>query len=70
MDHVEVLRLAATSAGARGEGSRAVALLREALAGVDPEADPVRAAALYSGSGTSSARRARGRLPTAGLIFQ
>ena len=47
IDRVELLRLSATCAGARGEGSRAVALLREALAHVDAEADPLRAAGLY-----------------------
>lgn len=47
MDHAEVLRRAATCAGARGEASRAVALIREALEHVDPERDPLRAAALH-----------------------
>jgi DNA-binding CsgD family transcriptional regulator/tetratricopeptide (TPR) repeat protein len=47
IDRVEVLRHAATCAGARGEGSRAVALIREALAGLDEDADPLRAALLY-----------------------
>ena len=47
IDRVELLRLSATCAGARGEGSRAVALLREALAHVDEDADPLRAAGLY-----------------------
>jgi DNA-binding CsgD family transcriptional regulator/tetratricopeptide (TPR) repeat protein len=47
MDHAEVLRRAATCAGARGEASRAVALIREALEHVDPQVEPVRAAALY-----------------------
>ena len=47
MDHAEVLRRAATCAGARGEGSRAVALIRQALENVDPAAEPSRAAGLY-----------------------
>ena len=47
IDRVELLRLSATCAGARGEGSRAVALLREALVHVDADADPLRAAGLY-----------------------
>ncbi len=47
IDRVELLRLSATCAGARGEGSRAVALLRDALAHVDEGADPLRAAGLY-----------------------
>ena len=47
MDRPEVLRHAAACANARGEESRAVALIREALAGLDEAADPVRAAALY-----------------------
>ena len=47
IDRVELLRLTATCAGARGEGSRAVALLREALLHVDAEADPLRAAGLH-----------------------
>jgi DNA-binding CsgD family transcriptional regulator/tetratricopeptide (TPR) repeat protein len=47
IDHVEVLRLAATCSGARGEASRAVSLLREALTELDADDDPVRAAGLY-----------------------
>jgi DNA-binding CsgD family transcriptional regulator/tetratricopeptide (TPR) repeat protein len=47
MDHAEVLRHAARCAGARGEASRAVALTREALAAVDADAEPLRAAELY-----------------------
>src|SRR5215207_5795118 len=47
MDHAELLRLAATAASGRGEASRSVALIREALAAVDAAAEPVRAAALY-----------------------
>ena len=47
VDKAEVLRLASTCAGARGENSRAVALIREALAGLDKTAEPLRAAALY-----------------------
>jgi DNA-binding CsgD family transcriptional regulator/tetratricopeptide (TPR) repeat protein len=46
-DLAEVLRLAATCASARGEASRAVALVREALAAVDEGAEPARAALLY-----------------------
>ena len=47
MDRTEVLRHAATCAIARGEASRGVALIREALASLDEQAEPVRAAALY-----------------------
>jgi len=47
MDHAEVLRLAATCASGRGAASRSVALIREALAAVDAEAQPLRAARLY-----------------------
>jgi len=53
VDRAEVLRLAATCANARGEISRAVALIREALAGVDAAADPLRAAALYEQLGNN-----------------
>src|SRR5215204_5589641 len=47
MDRSEVLRHAATCAVARGEASRAVALIREALAALDVDAEPLRAAALF-----------------------
>jgi ATP/maltotriose-dependent transcriptional regulator MalT len=47
MDRAEVLRHAATCAIARGESSRGVALIREALASLDEQAEPVRAAAFY-----------------------
>ena len=47
MDRAEVLRHAAACANARGEESRSVALIREALAELDEAADPLRAAALY-----------------------
>ncbi|MGI8780244.1 MAG: ATP-binding protein, partial [Solirubrobacteraceae bacterium] len=47
MDRAEVLRHAATCAGARGIGSRAVALIREALTALDEDAAPLRAALLY-----------------------
>ncbi len=47
MDRAEVLRHAAACANARGEESRSVALIREALAELDEAADPVRAAGLY-----------------------
>jgi DNA-binding CsgD family transcriptional regulator/tetratricopeptide (TPR) repeat protein len=46
MDRAEVLRHAAACAGARGEASRSVALTREALAALDAESEPLRAAAL------------------------
>src|SRR5215208_1554937 len=46
-DRSEVLRLAAACAAARGAASRAVALIREALAALDADAEPLRAAALY-----------------------
>jgi len=46
-DRAELLRLAASCALARGEASRSVALIREALAALDEEAEPVRASALY-----------------------
>jgi DNA-binding CsgD family transcriptional regulator/tetratricopeptide (TPR) repeat protein len=47
MDHAAVLRHAATCASALGEASRSIALTREALAVVDADAEPVRAAELY-----------------------
>src|SRR5215218_5842154 len=47
MDHAAVLRHAATCASALGEASRSVALVREALAAVDCDAEPLRAAELY-----------------------
>ncbi len=47
MDRAEVLRHAAVCAGARGVGSRAVALVREALATLNVDAAPLRAALLY-----------------------
>jgi len=47
VDKAEVLRMASTCAGARGENSRAIALIREALASIDKTAEPLRAAALY-----------------------
>jgi DNA-binding CsgD family transcriptional regulator/tetratricopeptide (TPR) repeat protein len=47
MDLAAVLRAAATCASARGEASRAVALIREALAAIDAQAEPLRAAELY-----------------------
>jgi DNA-binding CsgD family transcriptional regulator/tetratricopeptide (TPR) repeat protein len=47
MDRVEVLRHAATCATARGESSRAVALIREALAALDEHAAPLRASELH-----------------------
>ena len=46
-DRAELLRLAATCAIARGEASRAVALIREALTTLDATAEPVRAALLH-----------------------
>jgi ATP/maltotriose-dependent transcriptional regulator MalT len=46
-DQAEVLRLAAMCASARGEASRAVALVRQALAALDAGAEPARAALLY-----------------------
>ena len=47
MDHAAVLRHAATCASARGEASRSIALIREALGKVDPDAEPERAVELY-----------------------
>jgi DNA-binding CsgD family transcriptional regulator/tetratricopeptide (TPR) repeat protein len=47
MDHAAVLRHAATCASARGEASRAIALIRDALDKVDSDADPARAVELY-----------------------
>ena len=47
VDRAELLRLAATAASARGEASRSVALIREAIAALDAGAHPERAAALY-----------------------
>ena len=46
-DRAEVLALAADCADARGETSRSAALVRDALADVDEQRDPLRAAALY-----------------------
>ena len=46
-DRAELLRLAATAAGATGKASRAVALLRKALEALDPAAEPLRAAELH-----------------------
>jgi DNA-binding NarL/FixJ family response regulator/tetratricopeptide (TPR) repeat protein len=47
MDRAEVLRHAAACANARGEETRSVALIREALNELDEAAVPLRAAALY-----------------------
>ena len=52
MDRTALLRAAATCASAVGEASRAVALTREALAALDAESEPVRAAELYKRLGT------------------
>ena len=61
MDRAEVLRHAATSATARGEASRSVALIREALAALDAGAHPDRAAALYLRLGHSLRQSGAGR---------
>ncbi len=74
-DRAEVLALAADCADARGETSRSAALIRDALADVDEQRDPLRAAALYERLGwylrrsaaseesLAALERARGLLP-------
>jgi predicted ATPase len=52
MDRSALLRAAGTCASALGLASRAVALTREALAALDAEREPVRAAELYKRLGT------------------
>jgi DNA-binding CsgD family transcriptional regulator/tetratricopeptide (TPR) repeat protein len=47
MDRADLLRHAATCAAARNETTRAVALIRQALASIDSDAEPIRAALLY-----------------------
>ena len=61
MDRAEVLRHAATCAIARGEASRSVALIREALAALDADAQPVRAALLNLRLGHSLRQAGAGR---------
>ena len=68
VDHAELLRLAAICAGARGENSRAVALLRKALAQVDEAAEPERAAGLHERLGTYL--RASGDLDAGFVAFE
>ncbi len=75
MDRVDLLRHAATAASQSGQTARSVALVRKALDGVDPQADPLRAAYLFErlghylrGAGETEAgfeayHRAMGLLP-------
>ncbi len=48
LDHVDLLRLAASASSIAGDRGRAEVLLRSALAELDPAADPLRRAALLS----------------------
>jgi DNA-binding CsgD family transcriptional regulator/tetratricopeptide (TPR) repeat protein len=61
MDRPALLRAAATCASATGRASRAVALTREALAALDAEREPERAAELHKRLGTYLRQAGSGR---------